>query len=214
MAARAVGAGLCSRLGHERLSARHLETSRQSHSVFGRVNRTPPDSRSPQTVESPQAGQGDQSSWLSPAHVHCGTSPQGVQLGFSLGMRVLHRNARAELHVRARCGAKRLVIGHPRRAERGHLQFDETVALGLGDLQTSTNVDQVLKTELTREAVRATEALGCGHRQVIDVLRLAPAEQRLQQRIAQNTVVENSCSRRWRPCSPKTCSNSVGIIEC
>jgi hypothetical protein len=116
--------------------------------------------------------------------------PQGAELGFSLGMRVLHSNARAELHVLAHGGAKRLVVGHPGRIERGHIQLDETLALGLGDLQTSMNVDQVLKTELTREAVRATEALGREHRHVIDVLRLALAEQRLQQRIAQNTVVE------------------------
>ena len=52
------------------------------------------------------------------------------------------------------------------------------------------HVDQVLKAELTRESVRATKALGREHRQVIDVLRLALTEQRLQQRIAQNTVVE------------------------
>ena len=50
--------------------------------------------------------------------------------------------------------------------------------------------DQVREPELAREAVGPAERLGGEHRQVLDVLRLALAEQRLQQRVAQDAVVE------------------------
>ena len=52
------------------------------------------------------------------------------------------------------------------------------------------DVDQVREAELAAEAVRTAEGLGGEHRQVLDVLRLARAEQRLQQRVAQDAVVE------------------------
>ena len=65
--------------------------------------------------------------------------------------------------------------------------------------------------QLAGEAVGATEGLGGEGRQVVDVLRLPCAEQRLQQRIAQHAVVERLLqpvqrgSRRRRARTAKAC---------
>jgi hypothetical protein len=113
-----------------------------------------------------------------------------VQLGVGLGVRVLRRDAGAELNVLANGGAERLVVGHPRGVERRYVQLDEALALLLGDLEPAMHVDQVLKAELAREPVGTAERLGSEHRQVIDMLGLAVAEQWLQQRVSQDAVVE------------------------
>jgi hypothetical protein len=114
-----------------------------------------------------------------------------MQLGVGLGARVLHRDACAELNVLAYGGAERLVVGHLRRIERRHVQLDEALALLLSDLEAAMHVDQVLKPELAREPVGTAERLGGEHRQVIDMLELAVAEQRLEQRVSQHAVVED-----------------------
>ena len=52
------------------------------------------------------------------------------------------------------------------------------------------DVDQVREPELAREAVRPTEGLGREHGQMLDELRLAVTEQRLEQRVPQHAVVK------------------------
>jgi hypothetical protein len=52
------------------------------------------------------------------------------------------------------------------------------------------NRDQMREAELVREAVRAAERLRGERGQVVDVLGLAGAEQRLQERIAQDARIE------------------------
>jgi len=86
--------------------------------------------------------------------------------------------------------AERLVVRHPRLVERGQVELDEALALRLGDPQPAVDVDEVLEAELAREAVRAAEGLGGEHREVLDVLRLPVTEQRLEERVAQDAVVE------------------------
>src|SRR5271170_1287178 len=117
--------------------------------------------------------------------------PQGVKLGVVGRMGVLHRDTRAELNVFAHGRAERLIVRHAGGVDGRHIQLDEALTLLPGDLQATMDVNRVFKAQLAGEAVGATERLGGEHRQVINVLRLTIAEQRLEQGVAEHTVVED-----------------------
>ena len=109
----------------------------------------------------------------------------------SLGVRVLHRHPRAELHVRADRLVERPVVGHAGLVECLHVQLDEAPALPLEDLQVPVDGDQVAEAQLPRKAVRAAERLGRKRGQAVHVVRSALAEQRLQDRIGHDLAVED-----------------------
>jgi hypothetical protein len=81
-----------------------------------------------------------------------------VQLVIAFGVRVLHRDLRAELNMGADCLAERLVVAHASLIQRRHVQLHEPLALLLGDPETPVDRDQRVKSaQLTREAVWAAE---------------------------------------------------------
>ena len=127
----------------------------------------------------------------SPAHVQRGHLAQRVQLGVGLGVRVLQRDARAELDVLADRVAERRIVRQPGGVERRHVELDEPRPLLLGDPEAAVDGDQVREPQLAREPVGPAERLGGERGQVVDVLRPARPEQRLQQRVAQHAGVED-----------------------
>ena len=113
-----------------------------------------------------------------------------MELALGGGVGVLHRNLGAELEVGAHRVTERLVIGHANGIEGRQIQLDEPLALLLADLQTTVNVDQVTKPELTAVAVRPPERL-CGEpRQMGHMIGLTGAEQRLQQWVGEHAGEE------------------------
>jgi hypothetical protein len=85
--------------------------------------------------------------------------------------------------VRAHGLAERVIVGELGLVECLHIQLDEPGALVLGDHQMPVDVDQVLKAKLAGEPVRAPEGLRREPGEMLDVFRLADAEEGLQQRI-------------------------------
>ena len=113
-----------------------------------------------------------------------------MKLIIALRVRVLHRNLRAEFEVGSDCLSELLIIGKIRSVERSHIERDEPLSLFFRYLKVPVDSDQMVEAKLAGEAVGATEGFGCEGRQMIDVLRLAGPEERLQQRILENTLVE------------------------
>jgi diguanylate cyclase (GGDEF)-like protein/PAS domain S-box-containing protein len=109
--------------------------------------------------------------------------PQGVQLVFGGGVRVLHRDLRAELDVGTHGVAERLVVGQAGGIQRGQVELDEPLALLFGDLQVAVDLDQVPEAEFTTEAVGPAEGFGGEPCQVLYVIGLARPEQWPQQRV-------------------------------
>jgi hypothetical protein len=117
--------------------------------------------------------------------------PQRVKFVIGRSVGVLHRDARAELHMGAHGLAEWLVVGHLRRVERGHVELDESGALLVGDVQASMHVDQVGESQLASEVIGAAERLGGELREVLDVVRLPGAEQRMQEWVGEHARVED-----------------------
>jgi hypothetical protein len=72
-----------------------------------------------------------------------------------------------------------------------HVELHEALALLIGDLQAAVDRDEVVEAELAWEPIRASERLGREPNQVVDVGGPTLAEQRLQQRVRQDAVVED-----------------------
>src|ERR1700722_19598925 len=114
-----------------------------------------------------------------------------MQLVVAAGQGVLHGHAGAELGVRAQRLPERRIGGEPGSVRGGHVELDEPLALRLGDPQPAVHVDQVREAQLPGEVVRAPERLRLERGEVVDVLRAARAEQRLEQRIGEDAGVED-----------------------
>jgi hypothetical protein len=114
-----------------------------------------------------------------------------MELGIAGGIRVLHRDLRAELDVLAHGIAKRGIGRHFRDVERCHIQLDEAPALLFVDLQPSVHRDQVCEAELAREPIWSSERFCRERGQMIDVMRIPSSEQRLQERVGKHAVVED-----------------------
>ncbi len=83
------------------------------------------------------------------------------------------------------------VAGQADGVQSDHVQLDEPLALLLGDVQVAVDCDEVREAaKLPGETIRPAEGLGRECRQVIDVLWLACAEERLEERVGQDTAVE------------------------
>jgi hypothetical protein len=85
---------------------------------------------------------------------------------------------------------ERRVVGHAGRVERRGVEGDEALPLLLGDAQAAVDGDEVGEPEFASEPVGAAEGLGGEGREVVDVLGLPGAEQRLQERVGERAVVE------------------------
>jgi hypothetical protein len=70
-------------------------------------------------------------------------------------------------------------VGQTGLVESLQVERDESFALLVRDLEPPVHVDEVLEAQLAREAVGAAERLGGEPGQVLDVVSLALAEQRL-----------------------------------
>jgi hypothetical protein len=114
-----------------------------------------------------------------------------VQLGVGPGVGVLHRDVGAELDVLAHRLAEGRVGRHVGGVERGRVERHEPLPLLLGDPQPPVHGDEVGEAELAAEAVGTAERLGGELGQVLDVARAPGAEQRLEQRVGQDAVVED-----------------------
>src|SRR5262249_62352611 len=113
-----------------------------------------------------------------------------MKLGSGFRLRVLLSHARAKLDVRAQRLPEWLVGGQSGSIGRLHVEGDEPLALLVGDVQVAVHVDDVLKAELAREAVRPAERFRREPCQVLDMMRFALGEQNLQHRICENLGVE------------------------
>jgi hypothetical protein len=83
-----------------------------------------------------------------------------VQLGLGGGVRVLHRDAGAELDVFAD-GCSEVGIGWQAGVvHRRDVEFDEPLPLRLSDLEPAVHGDQVREAELAGERVLTAEGLG------------------------------------------------------
>ncbi len=80
-----------------------------------------------------------------------------MKVGIGLSPGVLLGHARAELEMGTHRLLEWLVVRQARLVERLHVEGHEPVPLLIRDLQVAVHIDQVLKTKLAREAVRATE---------------------------------------------------------
>ena len=119
-----------------------------------------------------------------------GNLAQRMKLIIALGVGVLPGNLRAEFNVGSDGLSELLIIGKISGVERSHVERDESLALLLGDPKVPMDSDQMLEAELPGEAVGAAEGFGREGREMIDVLRLAGTEERLQQGITEDTFVE------------------------
>jgi len=152
----------------------------------GRGDRAVISRRPPRGAAPPRADRVRLPRPLPPRHL-----AQRMQLIVGLGVGVLHRHVRPELHVRAQRLAERGVIGQPGRVGGGQVQLDEPLPLLLGDLQAAVHVDEMGEAQLPGEVVGAPERFGLERGQVVDVIRLARAEQRLQQGIGEHAAIED-----------------------
>src|ERR1700722_10386692 len=84
------------------------------------------------------------------------------------------------------------VFGQTGLVECSPVQLDEAPTLRFGDLQPPMDVDQVREPEFLAKAVGGAERLGGAPGQVVDVLWLACAEQRLEEWISEHARVEDS----------------------
>jgi hypothetical protein len=96
-------------------------------------------------------------------------------------MRVLDRDLRAELDMRADGIAKFHIIGQVGGGERGQVQLDESPPLLLSDMEIAVHADEMSEPELARKAVGAAKRLDSECGQVVDVLRFAEFEEWLEQ---------------------------------
>lgn len=106
--------------------------------------------------------------------------------------------------------AECLIVRHLGVVERLHVEVDEPAALLLGDLQMAMHGNEVRETHLASKAIRSAEGLCRESGQLIDVLGAAIAEQRLQERVDEDTGVERLFEAMQRRLSP-ACSKSVVI---
>jgi hypothetical protein len=114
-----------------------------------------------------------------------------MELGVVRGVRVLHRDLRAELHVRTDRGSEVRIRRHIDGVERGEIEIDESLALRFRDLQAPMDLNQVFEpADVATEPIGSSERLRRERGQMIDVLRLTRAEQRLQERIRQHRRIE------------------------
>src|SRR5262245_60596007 len=104
--------------------------------------------------------------------------------------RVLLRDARAELDVRAQGLPERRIVWQARVVDGLHVERDEAFTLLVRDPEPAVYIDHVLKTKLAREPVRAAERLGRKPRQVLHVMRSPLREKRLQHWIGENLRIE------------------------
>jgi hypothetical protein len=108
-----------------------------------------------------------------------------------LGVRILHRHPGAEIEMRTNGFPERSVGRHAGLIERSEIQLDKAGALLLGDLKAAVHVDQVIESQLFGEAIRAAEGLRGERSEMIDMFESAGTEKRLQNRIGQDTGVED-----------------------
>ena len=120
-----------------------------------------------------------------------GDFAEGVKLVVAGGVGVLHRDLGSELHVVEDGLTERPVGGHIGGIEGGAVELDESPALGLGDLQATMDLDQVGKPDLVGESSRTAEGFSGERGQVVDMLRLTGAEERLKDRVGENAGVED-----------------------
>jgi hypothetical protein len=86
--------------------------------------------------------------------------------------------------------AELLVGGQAHLVECRDVQLDEPLALLLDDLQPPVHGDEVGEVQLAAEAIRPAEGLAREGGQVVDMVRAASAEQRLQHRVGEHAAVE------------------------
>jgi hypothetical protein len=113
-----------------------------------------------------------------------------VQLRVASRVRILLRDARPELHVRTERATKLHVLRQPGFVRRLHVERDEPFSLLVRDREVPMHVDEMRKTNLSRESVRTAEGLRREPREVLDVKRLPFVEQHLQHRIGEDLLVE------------------------
>lgn len=118
-----------------------------------------------------------------------------MQVGITLGLRVLLGDVRTELHVLADRLTERLVVRQTGLVESLYVNRYESLPLLIGDLQMTVHVDDVLKTEPGGEAIRAAKRLGCEPCQVLDVGRHALGKHVLQNRVGERLRVEQLLER-------------------
>src|SRR5258708_3829964 len=116
---------------------------------------------------------------------------QWIEVFVTLGMGVLHRYPRAKLDMLPDRLPEGLVIGHAHRIERGQVQLDEALPLGFGNLERTMYGDQGVKSaEFAGKAIGSAEGFGGKGSQMVDVVRLSCAEERLEQRILEHASIE------------------------
>ena len=114
-----------------------------------------------------------------------------MKLVVAVCVRILHSHPGAELHMGSDRLPERLVVRHAGKVEGSHVELDEPLALLLGDAESSVNIDQMSESEFPREAVRSAEGLGSEGGEVVDVLRPATAEERLEDLVCQDARIED-----------------------
>src|SRR4051794_30324199 len=86
-----------------------------------------------------------------------GNLAKWVQLVVGDGVRVLHRDLRAEFDVFSDGLTKRRIVRHSGAIKGAQVQLDESLSLLLGDLQSAVDGDQLGKAQLVGESFRAAE---------------------------------------------------------
>ncbi len=108
---------------------------------------------------------------------------QRIEVFVALGMGVLHRHPRAKLDMLPDRLPEWLVVGHAHHIERGQVQLDEALPLGFSNLEMTMFGDQGVKSsEFAGKAIGSAEGFGGKGSQMVDVVRLPCAEERLEQR--------------------------------
>ena len=85
----------------------------------------------------------------------------------------------------------RSVARHAGLVEQPEIQLDESGAVLLRDLEAAMHVDQVVESQLFGEAIRPAEGLGGERSEMVDMFGSAGTEKRLQDRVGQDTGVED-----------------------
>lgn len=116
---------------------------------------------------------------------------KGMQIFIGVRMGVLHCDLRSKLHVLPEGRAKWLVGGEVSGVERRHVQVYESPSLLFGDFEMSMHRNQSQETsEFLGKSIRSPERL-CGEgSDMVDVVRLFGAKDRLKDWIFEDTCVE------------------------
>src|SRR5690242_16813381 len=116
---------------------------------------------------------------------------QRIEVFVALGMGVLHGHPRAELDMLPDCLPKGFVVGEVHCIERSHIQLDEALPLGFGNLEMTMESDQVVHApQFSGKAVGSAKGFGGKGGEMVNMVGLSFAKERLEQGIFEYAGVE------------------------